>query len=97
MRLEEVIKRPLILTEKGARLRESENKVMFEVSRDANKIEIKKAIEKLFKVSVVDVNTLVVRGTMRRMGRGYSKTKNWKKAIVTLKEGETIEVFGGAA
>lgn len=96
MRLEEIIKRPLILTEKGARLRESENKVMFEVSRDANKIEIKKAIEKLFNVSVVDVNTLVVRGAMKRMGRGYSKTKNWKKAIVTLKEGDAIEVFGGA-
>lgn len=96
MRLEEVIKRPLILTEKGARLREAQNKFMFEVARDANKIEIKNAIEKLFNVSVVDVNTLIVRGTMRRMGRGYSKTKNWKKAVVTLKDGETIEVFGGA-
>jgi len=96
MRLEEVIKRPLILTEKGARLRETENKVMFEVARDANKISIKNAVEKLFNVSVVDVNTLIVRGTMRRMGRGYSKTKNWKKAVVTLKEGDSIEVFGGA-
>jgi large subunit ribosomal protein L23 len=96
MRLEEIIKRPLILTEKGARLRESENKVMFEVASGSNKIEIKKAIEKLFKVSVVDVNTLIVRGTMKRMGRGHSKTKNWKKAIVTLKEGDAIEVFGGA-
>lgn len=96
MRLEEVIKRPLILTEKGARLREAENKVMFEVARDANKIEIKKAVETLFNVSVVDVNTLIVRGTMKRMGRGYSKTKNWKKAVVTLKQGDAIEVFGGA-
>jgi len=96
MLLEEVIKRPLILTEKGARLRETENKVMFEVARDANKISIKNAVEKLFNVSVVDVNTLIVRGTMRRMGRGYSKTKNWKKAVVTLKEGDSIEVFGGA-
>lgn len=96
MRLEEIIKRPLILTEKGARLRESENKVMFEVASGSNKIEIKKAIEKLFSVSVVDVNTLIVRGTMKRMGRGQSKTKNWKKAIVTLKEGDSIEVFGGA-
>lgn len=96
MRLEEVIKRPLILTEKGARLRESENKVMFEVARGANKIEIKKAVETLFNVSVVDINTLIVRGTMKRMGRGYSKTKNWKKAVVTLKQGDSIEVFGGA-
>ncbi len=96
MRLEEVIKRPLILTEKGARLREAENKVMFEVARDANKIEIKRAVETLFSVSVVDVNTLIVRGTIKRMGRGYAKTKNWKKAVVTLKQGDSIEVFGGA-
>lgn len=93
---EQVIKRPLILTEKGTLLREEENKYMFEVDRRANKIEIKQAVETLFKVAVVDVNTMVVRGRMRRMGRGRAKTQNWKKAIVTLKEGESIELFGGA-
>jgi large subunit ribosomal protein L23 len=93
---EHVIKRPLILTEKGSSLREEENKYLFEVSPKANKIEIKNAVETLFKVSVVDVNTQVVRGRMRRMGRGHSKTKNWKKAIVTLKPGESIDFFEGA-
>lgn len=96
MRLEDIIKRPLILTEKGSNLRETTNKYMFEVDRNANKIEIRKAVETLFNVSVVDVNTLIIRGHMKRMGRGYSKTKNWKKAIVTLKQGDSIEAFGGA-
>lgn len=96
MRLEDIIKRPLILTEKGSNLRETSNKYMFEVDRHANKIEIRKAVETLFNVSVVDVNTLIIRGRMKRMGRGYSQTKNWKKAIVTLKQGDSIEAFGGA-
>ena len=93
---ENVIKRPLILTEKGSLLREEANKYLFEVDRRANKIQIKNAIETLFKVSVIDVNTMVVRGKMRRMGRGKAKTRNWKKAVVTLKDGETIEFFEGA-
>ncbi len=96
MQPEQIIKRPLILTEKGSSLREEENKYLFEVDRRANKIEIKKAVETLFRVSVLDVNTMVVRGKMRRMGRGYAKTRNWKKAVVTLKDGETIEFFEGA-
>ena len=93
---EHVIKRPLILTEKGSLLREEANKYLFEVDRRANKIQIKNAVETLFKVSVIDVNTMVVRGKMRRMGRGKSKTQNWKKAVVTLKDGESIEFFEGA-
>ena len=96
MRLEEVIKRPIILTEKGTTQRETENKYSFEVSRDANKIEIKKAVETLFNVSVLNVHTLITRGKTKRMGRGHAKTKNWKKAIVTLKDGESIEAFGGS-
>jgi large subunit ribosomal protein L23 len=96
MQLEDVIKRPLILTEKGSLLREQGNKYLFEVSPRANKVEIKAAVETLFKVNVVDVNTLIMRGKMRRMGRGHAKTKNWKKAVVTLAEGETIDLFGGA-
>jgi large subunit ribosomal protein L23 len=96
MKAENVIKRPLILTEKGSVLREEENKYLFEVHPGANKIEIKNAVQALFKVSVEEVNTLIVRGRMRRMGRGRAKTKNWKKAIVTLSEGESIDFFEGA-
>jgi large subunit ribosomal protein L23 len=92
---EDIIKRPLYLTEKGARLREGENKYVFEVDLRANKLQIKDAVETLFKVRVRDVHTLVMRGHMRRMGRGYAKTRNWKKAIVTLREGETIDFFEG--
>jgi len=96
MQPEHVIKRPLIFTEKGSLLREEDNKYLFEVDQRANKIQIKNAVETLFKVGVADVNTLIVRGKMRRMGRGHAKTRNWKKAIVTLKEGESIEFFEGA-
>jgi large subunit ribosomal protein L23 len=95
MQVENIIKRPLMLTEKGNLLRESQNKYFFEVDRRANKIEIRNAVESLFNVKVTDVHTMIVRGRMRRMGRGYSKTKNWKKAIVSLKDGETIEFFEG--
>ena len=95
MQVENIIKRPLMLTEKGNLLRESQNKYFFEVDRRANKIEIRQAVETLFNVKVTDVHTLIVRGRMRRMGRGHSKTKNWKKAIVSLKDGDTIEFFEG--
>ncbi|MBN8608994.1 MAG: 50S ribosomal protein L23 [Deltaproteobacteria bacterium] len=95
MQIERIIKRPLVLTEKGNALREGENKYLFEVARDANKQEIKEAVETLFKVSVVGVNTLIVRGRLRRMGRGHAKTQNWKKAIVEVKAGDTIDLGGG--
>jgi large subunit ribosomal protein L23 len=93
---EQVIKRPIILTEKSRVLQEGGNQVVFEVDRRANKIEIRNAVQSLFKVTVTDVNTLVVRGKMRRMGRGVAKTQNWKKAIVTLKSGDSIKFFEGA-
>jgi large subunit ribosomal protein L23 len=96
MNPEQIIKRPLILTEKGNRLREQSNQYLFEVERTANKAQIRDAIETLFSVKVEKVHTLVVRGHMRRMGRGHAKTRNWKKAIVSLKEGETIDLFEGA-
>jgi large subunit ribosomal protein L23 len=96
MRPEDIIKRPLILTEKGNRLRESDNQFLFEVASKANKAQIRGAIEKLWNVSVVKVHTLNVRGRMRRMGRGYAKTLNWKKAIVSLKKGDSIDFFEGA-
>ncbi|MCL2450356.1 MAG: 50S ribosomal protein L23 [Polyangiaceae bacterium] len=85
-----------MLTEKASLLREKHNQVVFEVSRTANKVQIKDAVQKLFNVSVTDVNTMVMRGKDRRMGRGYAKTQNWKKAIVTLKEGDSIDFFADA-
>jgi len=96
MRPEQVIRRPIVLTEKANLLREKHNQVVFEVARDANKVQIKEAVQKLFNVHVMGVNTMVMRGKDRRMGRGYSKTQNWKKAVVTLKEGDTIDFFADA-
>jgi large subunit ribosomal protein L23 len=93
MNPEAVIRRPIVLTEKSNLLRAS-NTVIFEVARNANKIQIRQAVEKLFNVKVTNVNTLVMRGKDRRMGRGYAKMQNWKKAMVTLKEGDTIDFFG---
>lgn len=92
---EQIIKRPIILTEKARLAQEEGNQVVFEVDRRANKIEIRNAIQSLFKVTVTGVSTLVVRGKMRRMGRGVAKTQNWKKAIVSLKEGDKIQFFQG--
>ena len=93
LRHEDIVGKPIILTEKSARLREGQNQVIFEVHRNANKIQIKDAIQALFKVGVVDVNTLRFRGKNKRMGRGYAKLPNWKKAIVTLKPGDQIQFF----
>jgi large subunit ribosomal protein L23 len=92
MKPESVIRKPIVLTEKASKLRD-QNQVVFEVARGANKIEIKDAVQALFKVKVVGVNTLVMRGKDRRMGRTYGKMQNWKKAIVTLKEGDSIDFF----
>lgn len=96
MQLEQIIKRPLILTEKGTNLRDNENQYLFEVDLRANKIEIRQAVETLFEVSVTDVNTLIMRGKMKRMGRTRAKTRNWKKAIVTLADDDSIDFFEGA-
>jgi len=93
----QILRRPLTLTEKGATLKETLNKVMFEVARDASKTQIRAAVEGAFSVKVVDVRTMIVRGKMKRMGRGYAKTQNWKKAIVTLREGDKIDVFENQA
>ncbi len=89
---ESVIRRPIFLTEKANTLR-GKNQVVFEVLRGANKIQIKDAVQKLFNVKVESVNTMVYRGKDRRMGRGYAKMQNWKKAVVTLKDGDTIDFF----
>ena len=93
MHAEHIIKRPILLTEKASRLREDENKVVFEVALKANKIQIKSAVEQLFDVKVTAVNTSIVRGKFRRMGRGHAQLQNWKKAVVTLNEGDDIQFF----
>lgn len=90
---ESVIRKPIFLTEKSNTLRGKNNQVVFEVLRDANKIQIKDAVQKMFNVKVLDVNTMVYRGKDRRMGRGYAKLQNWKKAVVTLAEGQNIDFF----
>jgi large subunit ribosomal protein L23 len=90
----QIVRRPLI-TEKGTALKDRENQYLFEVARDANKIEIKRAIESLFRVKVLKVRTLSVRGKLKRVGRYTGRTSDWKKAVATLKEGESIEFFEG--
>ncbi len=89
----DVVIRPLI-TEKGTFIK-SQSKYIFEVAIPANKHEVKKSIEDLFKVHVLKVNIVRVKGKVKRLGRFTGRRKNWKKAIVTLKEGETIELFEG--
>ena len=90
----QVVLRPL-LTEKGTRLKEAGNHYLFQVARTANKIEIKQAIEQLFKVTVLDVRTLRVRGKTKRLGRFQGRRPDWKKAVATLKEGDVIELYEG--
>ncbi len=104
---EQIIRRPL-LTEKGTFLKETggrpegdtdpetlKSQLLFEVARDANKIEIRHAVEKLWNVDVVDVRTAVVRGKQKRMGRFIGRRSNWKKAIVTIAAGQNVEFFEG--
>jgi large subunit ribosomal protein L23 len=79
-----------LLSEKGTRLSQTENKYVFRVSSGANKIQIRRAVEKLYKVKVKDVNTMSVKGKAKRMGFALGKRPDWKKAIVTLEEGETL-------
>ena len=87
-----VVRRALI-TEKGTALRELRNQYHFEVARDANKIEIKRAIETIFSVKVGSVRTQQLRGKVRRQGRYSGKRSDWKKAIVTLLPDQKIELF----
>jgi large subunit ribosomal protein L23 len=92
--IQDVVKRPLI-TEKNERAREAARQFAFEVHRDATKIQVKQAVEQLFKVHVLAVRTAVARGKNKRVGRSIGRRPNWKKAFVTLKEGETIALFEG--
>ena len=104
---EQIIKRPL-LTEKGTRLKDTgghgegevdpetlKSQLLFEVASDANKVEIRHAVQKLWNVDVIAVRTAVVRGKEKRMGRFVGKRSNWKKAIVTIAAGQTVEFFEG--
>ncbi len=90
-----IIRRPLI-TEKSTRQKEANRQYAFEVDRGANKIEIQSAVERLFKVKVLQVRTCNVLGKIKRLGKKYGKRSDWKKAIVTLKEGDRIDFFEGA-
>ena len=87
------IVRRAMISEKGTRLREKQNRYLFEVSRDANKIEIKRAIEAIFNVKVDSVRTIRVHGKPKRQGRYAGHRPDWKKALVTLAKGSTIELF----
>jgi large subunit ribosomal protein L23 len=82
-----------VVTEKAERLRSGQGTYSFRVAREANKIDIRRAIEKLFKVHVTDVRVMNLRGKMRRMGRFEGRRPDWKKALVTLKQGEAIEAL----
>ena len=90
-----VIRRPLV-TEKSTRQKEAGRHYAFEVYPEANKVEIQNAVERLFKVKVLHVRTFNVPGKIKRLGRRYGKRPDWKKAIVTLQEGDRIDFFEGA-
>jgi large subunit ribosomal protein L23 len=94
MELNKVIKK-LLITEKSTTAREISNKYFFEVDRNANKVEITNAVEKLFKVKVVDVRVMHVLGKKKRMGKVVGQKSSWKKAIVTLAAGSSIEFAEG--
>lgn len=90
----DIIKRPLI-TEKTNIQKEDYNQITFEVDRRANRVEIKRAIEKLFNVRVNTIRTIQVKGKRKQRGRVIGKRKDWKKAIATLMPGERIDFFEG--
>ncbi|MFC1998088.1 50S ribosomal protein L23 [Chloroflexota bacterium] len=93
MNVYEVLRRPLV-TEKGTVLQE-QNKYIFEVAKGANKPQVKQAVEKAFNVTVKSINIMTVVGKKKRYGRAITQRPDWKKAVVTLKEGDSIQVFEG--
>jgi large subunit ribosomal protein L23 len=90
----QIVKRPLI-TEKGMRSNEEHNTVVFQVDKRANKLQVKHAVETLFQVKVLRVNTLNIEGKKKRVRMREGKRPDWKKAYVTLREGDTITFFEG--
>lgn len=93
-RLGEIIRQPY-MTEKGQILQNAENKYVFRVDRNANKLEIKRAVEQAFSVRVKKVRTLNVSGKLKKYGRFSGYRSDWKKAIVTVESGQTIGIFEG--
>jgi len=91
-RVDNIILRPL-LTEKASMLQEAQNTYTFEVGKTASKVEIKQAIQELFGVQVTRVCTQVVRGKNKRFGRYFGKRSNWKKALVTVAEGDALDFY----
>lgn len=91
-RLEDVIRRPVV-TEKSALLSRASNQYVFAVDLKANKQEIREAVTKLFNVKVLDVNTSIIPGEPKRRGRIMTRTTKWKKAVVTLADGQKIDFF----
>jgi len=87
--IHQIIRRPVV-TEKTLNLKDQLNQVVFEVNRNANKLQILQAVETLLNAKVEEVNTLIVRGKTKRVGRSIGRRSNWKKAVVTLQPGETI-------
>ena len=94
MDIYQIIEKPLV-TEKGSAMLSSGNWVVFRVHLEANKIQIRDAVQKVFDVKVLHVNTQVVQGKRKRFGKNIGQSKTWKKAMVQLKEGEKIEIFEG--
>ena len=92
MNIYSIIKRPHV-TEKTSLTSDADNTITLVVDRDANKIEIKQAVEQLFNVQVASVRTVTVAGKVKRFGRSYGKRQNWKKAYIKLKEGQTVDFF----
>jgi len=92
MNIYSIIKKPHV-TEKTSLVSDASNTVAIVVDRDANKIEIKQAVESLFKVKVDDVRTVNVAGKVKRVGKNFGKRSNWKKAYVTLQKGQSIDFF----
>jgi large subunit ribosomal protein L23 len=89
---QQIIQKPLV-TERSMVLRDTQNKYMFKVHTRATKPEIRKAIEELFSVKVTDVKTMNVAGKPKRLGRSFGRRPAWKKAIVTVAQGQAIEIY----
>lgn len=94
MNMYSIVKKPVV-TEKSTIARDEDNKYLFEVDRGATKIDIRNAVEKLFKVTVLNVHTANVSGKKKRVGRVVGRRRSWKKAVVTLAPGSSIEVHEG--
>ncbi len=90
----QIIRRPVI-TERASNLQENHNKYVFEVLSGANKVDIQRAVEAMFDVEVVKVNTSTMHGKIKRLGRFHGRRSNWKKAVVTLADGHIIDFFEG--